>query len=157
MCFWKFEWFFEFFVVVDFSAANAIEGRQASANDNAILKVKISAPSLSVKIEADVAEQMPLFGVNLNLNGTLDSEKEDHVFKLFKLKFSKFKKYKILIQMKLLIKSKLEMAYFNESLALWEPVIEQCLKEDGTSEPWEIKLEVKKKSVKKLKLNFTIF
>lgn len=50
-----------------------------TAKSNTILRVNISAQSLSIKIEADIAEQMPLFGVNLNLNGSLDSEKEDHV------------------------------------------------------------------------------
>ncbi len=84
-------------------------------------KLIIRTDKISVKLEAGVSEQIPLIGLNLLINGELNN-----------WKFSPSLNFRI----------NLEMAYFNEALTAWEPVIEPVEDENEKLRPYEIFIDV---------------
>lgn len=48
------------------------------------------------------------------------------------------KKFQLQIQSEL----KLELAYFNEKLSVWEPLIEPVMEKENIYQPWELQVKV---------------
>lgn len=91
--------------------------------------VKIHLASVSIKFEADVTEQLPLIGIHFDFDGKLEMIGEE--FDLFS-------------------NLGLEAAYFNETLTVWEPIIELNEIYEDILKPWRVKLNIRKNDTNKL-------
>ena len=86
-----------------------------------IFKLLIRTGKISIKLEADVSEQIPLVGLNLSANGEINNWT---------------------LNPSLSVKINLEMAYFNEALTVWEPVIEPVEDVNENLKPYELSIDV---------------
>jgi hypothetical protein len=81
----------------------------------------IRTSKVYIKLEAGVSEQIPLIGLNLSIHGEFTNWS-------FKPCLS--------------IALNLEMAYFNESLSVWEPVIERIELPNENFKPYELLIDM---------------
>ncbi len=81
----------------------------------------IRTSKVYIKLEAGVSEQIPLIGLNLSIHGEFTNWS-------FKPCLS--------------IALNLEMAYFNESLSVWEPVIERIELPNESFKPYELLIDM---------------
>ena len=81
----------------------------------------IRTSKVYIKLEAGISEQIPLIGLNLSING-------EFINWAFKPCLS--------------LAINLEMAYFNESLSVWEPVIERIELSNENFKPYELLIDM---------------
>ena len=81
----------------------------------------IRTSRIAVKLESGLGEQMPLMGLNLTVNGEMNHWET---------------------RPSLNLEITLEMAYFNEALSSWEPVIEPVEHAPDVFRPFKFNFDV---------------
>ena len=105
------------------SASSDVMGTIQESNlvVNKKCQLLIKTSKIYIKLESGLGEQIPLIGLNISLDGEINDW-------LYKPNLS--------------IGVLLEMAYFNEYLSVWEPVIEPIEQQNDSFRPYEIKIEM---------------